>query len=163
MNLDEALLQKLADWRPNPDGGRQTLHVPDQGAGWALTLTVDRADQLGCLVWELDARRTTPPAEADSALAAWADRVAARVTGLLEPLKVVEVDLPRRLAMLRSATPVQRGDHVFYYEVMLATAGTASLRRYQARPQGNGRRDQVAFALTHEALAKVAADVTANG
>ena len=67
------------------------------------------------------------------------------------------------LAMLRSATPVQRGDHVFYYEVMLATAGTASLRRYQARPQGNGRRDQVAFALTHEALAKVAADVTANG
>jgi hypothetical protein len=160
MSLDETLLQKLADWQPAP--GRQTLHVPDQGAGWGVTLTVDRADQLGCLVWELDARRTTPLANADAALAPWADRVADRVTGLLEPLKVVEVDQPRRLAMLRSTTPVQRGEHVFYYELILSAAGTANLRRYQAQPQGNGRRDQVAFALTHEALAKVAADVTSS-
>jgi hypothetical protein len=159
MSLDETLLQKLADWRPLE--GRQTLHVPDEGTGWAVTLTIDRADQLGCLVWELDARRTTPAVNVAGALAAWADRVAARVTGLLEPLKVVEVDEPRRLAMLRSATPVQRGETVFYYEVMLSAAGSASLRRYQARPQGNGHRDQVAFALTHEALAKVAADLTA--
>jgi hypothetical protein len=45
MSLDEALLEKLANWRP-PEG-RQTLLVSDPGDGWGLTLTADRADPVG--------------------------------------------------------------------------------------------------------------------
>ena len=48
MSRNEALLGKLDEWRP-PEG-RQSLLVADEATGWATTLTVDRADQLGSLV-----------------------------------------------------------------------------------------------------------------
>jgi hypothetical protein len=125
-----------------------------------VTLTADRADQLGCLVWELELRKNVPAASDFAALQAWAARVAERATGLLELLKVVEVDAARAEALLRSESPVSRGEQVKYYEVVLAGSGNALLRRYQAPRQGTGKREQVAFALTHEALAKLAFDLT---
>jgi hypothetical protein len=158
MNLDEILVGKLADWRP---AGRQTLHVAPEGSGWALTLGADRADEVGCLVWELALRRTTP-APAGETVKAWADRVARRVTGLLEPLKVVEVDDPRNEALLRSREAARRGDELFYYELLLKGTAEALLRRYRGAAQPNGRREQVAFPLTHEAVAKLVGDLTAD-
>jgi hypothetical protein len=161
MTLNETVLQKLAEWKPGD--GRQILAVPDQGSGWGVALTVDRADQLGCLVWELTLRRSNPPTESNAeTLGAWAGRIADRVTGLLEPLKVIEVDAPRQVAMLRSEEPAQRGDDLFYYEVLLKGAAEANLRRYHASRQSNQHREQVAFALTHEAIAKLADDLTAE-
>src|SRR5262249_26285735 len=150
MTPNEALLERLSKWKPGD--GRQTLLVPDAGNGWSATLTADRADQLGCLVWELNLRRANPPAaDVTETLRSWSDRVAERVAGLLEPLQVVEVDAPRQVAMLRSEQPAQRGDDLFYYEVLLKGAGEANVRRYQASRQPNQRRRQIAFALTHEA------------
>jgi hypothetical protein len=158
MNLDEALLEKLAKWRTD---SRCNLAATAEGCPWSVAVTADRADQLGCLVWEVALRRSTPLGP-DRPLRAWAARAAARVTGLLEPLKVVEVDAPRNEAMLRSAAPARRGDELFYYELLLKGNGEALLRRYHASRRGKARRDQVAFALTHEALAKLVADLTAE-
>ena len=59
MTASEVLLQSLSEWKPGE--GRQTLVAPDLGNGWAALLTADRADQLGCLVWELTLRRAGPP------------------------------------------------------------------------------------------------------
>src|SRR5207244_339711 len=116
MTLENTVLAKVTEWRPT--AGRQQLNIPDDGAGWAVTLTADRCDDLGILLWEMTLRRTgAAPAGAD--LRAWADRAAARATGLLEPLKVVEVDGERREALLRSATPTARGERRLYYEVLL--------------------------------------------
>jgi hypothetical protein len=159
MTLDEALLQNLAEWRPG--GGRQTLNLPDTGSGWTVALTADRSDALGCLVWELALRRTTEPA-AGEGLRAWAERIAGRVTGLLEPLKVVEVDLVRGQALLRSQAPARRGEQLHYYEVLLTGVRAAVVRRYRASLQGDARREQVPFTLTHEALAKLAGDLSAS-
>jgi hypothetical protein len=157
MNRNEAVLAKLADWRP-PEG-RQSLLVQDESP-WAVTLTADRADQLGCLVWELDLRKKALAGSDAAALQTWAARVAERATGLLESLKVVEVDVARGEALLRSEVPVSRGEQVLYYEVFLASRGSAGLRRYQAPRSASGKREQIAFALTHEALAKLAFDLT---
>jgi hypothetical protein len=157
MTLENTLLAKLAKWRP-PDG-RHTLTVPDEAAAWSVSVTADRADVLGCLVWELAVRRTAD-APAGETLRAWAGRIAARVVGLLEPLKVHEIDPERNEGVLRSAAPSHRGEYLFYYEVVLQGTGLATVRRYQAT-HGSGRREQIAFALTHEALAKFAADLTA--
>jgi hypothetical protein len=157
MNRNEALLAKLVDWRP-PEG-RQSLHVQDK-TPWSVTLTANRADQLGCLVWELALRKNAPAASDVAELEAWAKRVAERATGLLEALKVVEVDAARGEALLRSESPVSRGEQVMYYEVLLAGRGSALLCRYQAPRNGSGKREQVGFALTHEALAKLAFDLT---
>ena len=73
-------------------------------------------------------RRSTPLAGGDAAaLRAWADRIAGRARGLLEPLKVIEVDAERDEAILRSDTPAAQGEDRFYYEVHLK--GTRAGRR----------------------------------
>ncbi|HEV3262814.1 MAG TPA: hypothetical protein VG013_38625 [Gemmataceae bacterium] len=159
MTLNDMVLRKTAEWRV-PAGSRQTLAVPDDGCGWAAAVTADRSDDLGCLVWEIKLRRTAAPAAAE--LPAWAERVAGRVTGLLEPLKVVEVDVLLNEALLRSDQPTQRGDAVFYYEVRLNGSGEATLRRFHAFHEERKPREQILFSLTHEALAKVVGDVAAD-
>ena len=155
MTLHETLSQKLADWRPTGPG-RHSLSCAPEGAGWSVSLTADRADSLSCLVWELALRRAggeAPP------LAERAAAVAARVTGLLEPLAVHEVDAERGEALLRSREPAQRGGWRAYFEARLTGPGQVTLRRYRAPLEPGGRREQIAFALTHEALAKVAEDL----
>ena len=198
MTLVEKLLQRLADWQPAE--GRQTLGIADEDMDWAVSLTADRFDSLGCLVWEITLRRTgslrvqpggpspqplSPSAGergrgegASEELHAWANNVAQRVTGLLEPLKVVEVDTLRNQALLRSQAPARRGNDLFYYEIILTGLREAHVRRYQAaqvdrpspqplspaageRGRGEGR-EQIAFALTCESLAKLAGDLIAD-
>lgn len=160
MTLEKTVRQKLSKW--SHPGGRQHCIVPDEGAGWTMTLAADRCDELGCLIWELTVQHSAGAIATDAAgLRARAERVAARATGLLEPLRVVEVDAPRLQAQLRSQSPSQRDEQNFYYEVLLTASGSGTVRRYQAA-QGKEHRTQVLFALTHEALAKLAADLTAE-
>jgi hypothetical protein len=156
MTLDETLLAKLADWRP--DNGRDTLEAADPATGWTVRLTADAVDGVGCRVWELALRPGTAPA-AD--LSSRAQAVAARVRGLLEPLHVVEVDAPRQVALIRSDMPTQRNDALYYTELLLQADGASLVRRYQAPRPGEPRRQQIPFALTHEALGKLVSDLIA--
>jgi hypothetical protein len=156
MTLAEVVLGKLAEWRPAGEG-RQTLPVADDAAGWAAAVTVERQESVGCQVWEVALRYTGADRATD--LPGWAEGVAQRVTGLLEPLSVVEVDRPRNEALLRSTPPSRRGDDVFYYEVHLKGTRDASLRRYHASHQPKHPREQIPFAITHEALARVIGDL----
>jgi hypothetical protein len=157
MTLENTLLAKLTEWHPPP--GRQALSVSDPASGWTATVTTDRHDAVGSLVWELSVRGKAPAA----GLKAWAERVVARAVGLVEPLAVLEIDAGRNEALLRSDTPAERGDSLFYYELLLRGAGEAVLRRYRADRQPGQRREQVAFALTHEAIANLVGRLTAAG
>ncbi|MBL8795658.1 MAG: hypothetical protein JNM56_17265 [Planctomycetia bacterium] len=152
MTPSEVLLRKLSDWQPG--AGRHILTAADEQAGWSIGLTTERADTTGCQVWELTVRRAAP---AD--LSAWAASLALRATGLLEPLGVHEVDAGRGEALLRSRQPTARGEQLHYYEVLLQSTGQTAIRRYQASHELGQHRKQVAFALTHEALAKLAEDL----
>ena len=153
MTLGETLLQKLDRWRP---GGRETLTAAADG--WTAVVTADCADQVGCRLWEVALRPAQPLPAADPKARALA--VAGRVTGLLEPLALVEADADRRTAQLRSAAPAVRGDDRLYYELLLEGNGAAMLRRHQTTRQAP-RREQTAFTLTHDALAKLVDDLTA--
>jgi len=161
MTLAETVLQKVADWRPAGDK-RHALLIPDAGSGWAVELQADRCDELGCRVWELTLRRTRKIEAASNALQAWADRAARQVTGLLEGLRVVEVDPLRDEALLRSATPAQRREMISYFELLLRGTKSATLRRFRAHQEPGHRREQIAFPLTHESLAKAVTDLTAE-
>jgi hypothetical protein len=152
MTLENTLLARLTEWRPPP--GRESLTVTDAASGWSATVTVDNQDALSCLVRELVVNRAAPAEPGD--LRAWAERVADRTTGLVEPLKVLEVDTLRGEALLRSDSPSQRGEALYYYEVLLRGTFEAILRRYHGSHNAGERREQVGFALTHEALARVA-------
>jgi hypothetical protein len=159
MTLSDLVLQKLADWRP-PGNERSTLNIPDQGAGWSIALAADRCDELGCLVWELTLQpRADLVAKQRATVKTWAEQSAVRVCGLLEPLKVVEIDAQRNEAILRSEQPTERGEKSAYYELFFYGTTRAVLRRYQVVRPGGQRREQIVFALTHEALAKVVADI----
>jgi hypothetical protein len=161
MTLAKTVLQKLSKWH-HPGSDRASLVVGDDGCGWTVTVVADRVDDLGCRAWELTCQRRSGPVATDAAgLRAWAERVAGRVTGLLEPLQVVEVDALRLVAQLRSQQPTARDEQEYYYEVLLHATGTGNVRRYQAARAGQPRQ-QVAFVATHEVLAKLAGDLTAE-
>jgi hypothetical protein len=156
MSLDGLLLEKLARWRPD---GRQTLEVSAPECGWAADVTADAADLVGCRIWELALRRDGAPALTDD-LKSRAEAIGGRVTGLLEALRVVEVDDPRGVALLRSSNPARRGDVLSYYEVLLHADGAALVRRYEGPHGQETRRQQVPFSLTYETLGKLVADLT---
>ena len=160
MTFAEIVRQKLADWRP-PEDGRHTLNIPDERSGWALLVTADRRDDLGCLLWEVVLQRAPSTAWPKANLTTWARQAAERVRGLLEPLQVVEIDLLRNEALLRSDKPDQSGEKLAYQEVLMQGTHRATLCRYQASRQ-EGRREQIPFALTHEALAKVASELAGS-
>ena len=161
MTLENTLLEKLSEWRPAGEG-RHTLAVLDADAGWNVAITADRQDQIGCVVWEMALTRMNAAATTDAAaLKAWAERAAGQVKGLLEPLAVVEVDTQRNEALLRSGEPSRRGEGVAYYEILLKGTKEAVARRFQGAAAG-GKRTQVPFTLTHEVLARFAADLTTD-
>ena len=154
MTLENMLLQKLAKWR-FPLGTRETLGAEE--AGWSIRVDAECADTVGCRVWEVTLERPTPLTDD---LTARAVRLVERVTGLLEPLKLLEVDARQGTALLRSVTPKPLGTALAYYELLLQAGGGANVRRYQVERAG-GKRQQIGYTLTHESLAKLANDLTA--
>jgi hypothetical protein len=155
MKLNETLLERLVKWKP--PAGRASLGASDASSGWTATVVADETNPLSCLLWELSLRRGKPeqnPTETE--LKTWAERVCQRGTGLLENLHIVELDAARLKAQLRSEEPSQRGDELYYYELLLTGTQDVLLRRYKAPRQG-GRREQIASPITHEALTKIVA------
>jgi hypothetical protein len=132
--------------------------VDHASSGWQVSLTAEQVDALGCRLRDLTLSRLRPLDEAPP-LAEQARRIAERVTGLLEGLRLVEVDEPHAVAQLRSTTPARRGEDLAYYEVLRHADGITRVNRYHAPAEG--KRQAVPFTLTHEALAKLVGDLTA--
>jgi hypothetical protein len=156
MTLAELLLPKLSEWRPSGEG-RHSWSENVAATGWNVHIAADRADSLSCLLWELTLMRTGEP-PAGLTLKDWAEAVARRATGLMEPLSVYEVDTTLNEAVLRSQAPSARGEALAYYEIRLHGLSRAVVRRFNAA-KAVPAREQVAFALTHEVLAKLAGDI----
>jgi hypothetical protein len=151
MSLSEVVQAKLAEWHPAA-GERQALTINDEASGWSVTLTAERNDEVACRLWEIALRRDQPlPLE----LGAFATSLTERTTGLLEALKVVEVDPQRGEAIVRSASPTKQGDAVRYYEILVKGTSALELRRYRGFVDEAKKREQFAFALTHEAVGAV--------
>jgi hypothetical protein len=158
MTLTETVRRKIAEWRPAGEG-RHVFAIPDEGTGWTVAITADCCDDVGCRLWEISLQSGTSAASDAEALAGWARRAAERVTGLLEGLMVVEVDPTRNEALLRSDAPAWQGENVTYYEAILNGAGRATVQRFRGSRQPGQRREQTAFSLTHDALAKLVGDL----
>ena len=158
-HLAEAVQRSLSEWKP-AGGGYQTFSQPFPDAGWNLTVTFDRAEGLGGSVWALTLDRTGA-APGSLTLKAWADRVANQVSGMLERLKVYEIDTANGIALLRSDGPQARGTVRSYYEVTLEGLSKATLLRFQGDTTPGTKREQVAFALTYESIGQVVEGMTA--
>jgi hypothetical protein len=157
MTLAATLQEKLASWKPSGDG-RHSWSEAFPDAGWTVHLAAHHNDVVGSLVWELTLTRTAD-APASLTLMTWATSIADRVSGLMEDVKVIEVDEDRQEAFLRSETPSRKGELALYYEIRLHGLSRAVVRRFQADRAASGHREQIAFPLTHEALAKLVGDI----
>jgi hypothetical protein len=75
----------------------------------------------------------------------------------MEPLRVLEVDVARGVALLRSDVPTRFDGKALYYELLLTRKDrtTATLRRYA----GSDKRESAPFVLTHDAIVKFVIDV----
>jgi hypothetical protein len=158
MTLAETLLPKLADWRPAGEGRHAAaIALPDHG--WTVHLSAEQVDTLGCRLRLIELTRDQPLPDDAAALEAHARKAPGRATGLLEPLRVVEMDTPRQTVLVRSDGPKLKGDTVAYYEVRFVGRNRVTVERFQATKASPARREAVPFALTHEGLAKLVEDL----
>lgn len=158
MNLAETLQQKLGEWHPAGGNSPSTvIELPDYG--WSVRFAATKVDTLGCALTEIEAVRASTVDNDAAALEARARKVAGRVTGLLEPLRLVEVDRGRNIAILRSDSPRARGTDVLFYEVCYTGLNRISVRRFTATKLSPAHREPVDFVLTHEVLGKLVEDL----
>jgi hypothetical protein len=155
MTLEETVHQKVSSWRPNAEG-KHSLAIKDESSSWRVRLTADRQDDLSTTLRELSLERPSANVDNVVALQNWAENIVKRTAGHFEPLQVIEVDSERKEALIRSKTPTSRQEQSFYFELILKGDREAQLRRYRAAVPGD-RREQVAFTLTHEAIARLSA------
>lgn len=131
----------------------------DEG-GHRLSLSVTSGGPIGVA---FDALTYSAPAADDrpaEALRAWAERIAARVTYLMEPLVLLEYDALAGEAELRSQAPTTRGELRSFYEARLRKDGTLRLTRVVADDVTRGRRP-APCQVTREALERLADDLVA--
>src|SRR5206468_2353046 len=96
-----------------------------------------------------------------SDLKAWGERIAARVTYLMEPLVVIEHDAVAGELEIRSHAPTARGEQRAYYEARLGQNGTLRLSRI-AFDDASRRRRPASCQMTREVLERLADDLVAS-
>lgn len=126
-----------------------------------VSLDLTASGPVGLAFDALTFHADTPGERPTEALRAWADRLAARVTYLMEDLVVLELDPVAGEAELRSHAPTERGDLKSYYEVRLNRAGTLRLSRV-VFDAATRRRRPAPCQLTREVLERLTEDLVAT-
>lgn len=157
MNLSQKIAAALAS--ANPTSG---VIVADNGTH-QLALHAIAASSLGVEANLLTFQSTRPPSPAYtiSELKTWADRIAARITYLMEPLVVLEADTEGVTVELRSQTPTPRDGLRSYFEVRIDRHGLVKLERL-AYDDSTRSRSAVPFQLSREVLERLADDLVAT-
>ena len=91
-------------------------------------------------------------------LSARSERIAAKVTYLMEPLRLVETDSEALEVELRSVCPTKRMDRSSFYQARLKGDGRFSLKRVSFN-EGDRQRVPVDMQLTSETLERLADDL----
>lgn len=126
-------------------------------AGGRIECELLALDRLACAFSRLDFE-TPKLAEASTAdLRRIGKTLADRLTYLLEPLALVEIDPDQGAAQLRSSPPQKENRRSTYYELLAIRGGRLSLMRYE-KPAGEPRR-QVPANVTREVFQRLAADL----
>ena len=128
-----------------------------------LSLNLTATGPVGLAFTTLDFATTARP-EADwapDALRAWADRIVARVTYLMEPLIVLEHDQSGGAVELRSQAPTPRHDKHSYYQVHLNRNGALRLTR-NVFDDATRRRRPAPCQMTLEVLERLTDDLVAS-
>ena len=123
-----------------------------------LECDLTHVDAIGCAVEAFSFRTGRLSGATLERLKKIGEDLTRRVTYLLEPIAIIEIDAEGVTVQLRSSPPSQDGGVTTYYELALNRDGL-TLRRYQS--QAGQPRQAVPAHFTHEALRRLARDVSA--
>lgn len=122
-----------------------------------LSAELTEVGRLGCELWAIELIASSSNSVPADLYQRAAEKMAARVRYLIEPLQVHEVDSEQGVAQVRSHPPKRDHDAIRYFEATVARAGTIELRRYEKLP--NASRRQIAATVTIEVLHQLATDL----
>ena len=126
-----------------------------------LTLNLTALDTVGVAFDTLEFVATDRTDWSSDALRAWGERLAARVTYLLEPLKVIEIDAGGGEVQIRSQAPTARAQQRGFYEVRLYKQGSLRMERFVYN-DATRERQRTACQLTREVVERLADDIAAS-
>jgi len=126
-----------------------------------LALEITALDSVGAAFDCLEFTATDRQEWSSEALNAWGRLLADRVTYLLEPLKVVEIDAGGGQVQIRSTAPTPRADQRGFYEVRLTKQGVLRFERFVFDDATRQRR-RGSCQLTREVLERLADDIVAS-
>jgi hypothetical protein len=143
------------------DAAALPCDVAVEEAPHRLLMHVTVNGKVGLAFDALDFSATDRSDWSTDALRAWGDRLVSRITYLMEPLVVLEVDPVGGEVELRSQAPTARSGHRSYYEIRLNRLGELRLGRV-AYDEATRQRRTVACQLTREVLERLTDDLVAS-
>jgi len=124
-----------------------------------MTCELRGLDRLACQLRVLRLQTPELAAASRDRLQAISESLSSRLTYLLEPVSLIEIDSEGCTVQLRSNPPRQEDNgRACYYELLVRRGGEINLCRYRA---GDGDREIVPAKLTREVLGRLAADFSA--
>jgi len=126
-----------------------------------LALSLTALDAVGMAFDALDFTTTGRSEWTSELLRSWGERLAGRVTYLMEPFKVLEVDAQGGEVNIRSQSPTTRDQQRSFYELRLSKQGTLRMERITFDEAARQRRLS-ACRLTREVLERLADDIVAS-
>ncbi len=123
-----------------------------------LECDMANVDSLGCAVDQFSFRSDRLHGAPLEKLKKIGEDLSRRVTYLLEPIAIIELDAEGVTVQLRSSPPTKDDGTTTYYELNINQEGL-TLRRYQA--QSGQPRQPIPAHFTHEALRRLARDISA--
>jgi hypothetical protein len=157
-----SLSQKIAaalETMPHPGSLPGDLSVDDGPHRLRLHLTA--GGSIGLAFDALEFRTSARDDWSIDALKAWGDRLAARLTYLMEPVAVLEADPIGGQIALRSQVPTPRQGQHSYYEIRLGRGGTLHFGRVRF-DEALRRRQPASCQMTREVLERLADDLVAS-
>jgi hypothetical protein len=154
------LSQKIAVALDGPGAGTLPCDVAIEDGAHRLVLHLTASGPVGLAFTALDFTTTARAAWTPEALKVWGDRIAARVTYLMEPLVVLEHDALAGEVEIRSHAPTSRGDRRAFYEIRIAPSGSLRLARV-AFDESTRRRGAIDCMMTREVLERLVDDIIA--
>jgi hypothetical protein len=126
-----------------------------------VTLHLTALDTVGVAFSSFEFATSSRPEWTSEALNEWGTRLAGRITYLMEPLKVLEIDSGGGEVQIRSQSPTTRDTERGYYEMRLFRQGMLRMQRFTYDAKAQKRRESPCQ-LTREVLERLADDIAAS-
>lgn len=154
-NLKQLALEKLATLALSNQPQRLVVDGGDARLNCHLTAHESLACAFDLLKVQIDALKTADLA----VLTQFSQKVANRLTYLLEAVATLETDSQSCTVLLRSTKPAQGASGIAYYELLVRRGGELEMCRY-SKPKGDNNRIRVPLEVTREVFGRLVDDLS---